>query len=131
MTLTRSFRFVDERLQRDLLALVRSSGVAHTVDASGALSYSSTDGPLIENELICEIRDRVFPDWGHFTLEGCETRRPQTTARYRTYMTEQGIPFVEEVIDGYVWFVVPEEHDSFAWPVPFDEEADSDVNSTR
>jgi hypothetical protein len=55
------------------------------------------DADLVENELICSVRDQVFPNWHVFTLEGGETPRPQTTAQYRAYMAEHGIPFAEEV----------------------------------
>jgi hypothetical protein len=117
-SLDRSFRFVDGGLQADLLALVRESGAPHAVDDNGTLRYASGDEDLIGNELICSIRRRVFPEWGIFTLEGDETHRPRTTARYRAYMVEHRIPFTEEVADGFVWFLLPEGYDSFEWDIP-------------
>ena len=56
---------------------------------------------MIENELICSIRDRVFPEWGVFTLEGDEAHRPRATARCRAYMTQHRIPFAEGIVDGF------------------------------
>lgn len=113
----RSFRFVDARLQGDLLALVRASAAPHAVEADGTLRYAAADEELVENELICSVRNQVFPDWKVFTLEGDETPRPRTTARYRAHMAEHGIPFVEELADEFAWFLIPDEHDSFAWDV--------------
>ena len=124
MTLNRSFLFVDKGLQEHLLALVRASGVPHAIEADGTLLYASADEHVIENELICSIRDQVFPEWGVFTLEGDEMPRPQTTARYRAHMKQYGIPFVEEVVDGFVWFLVSQDQDCFEWRVPDSDKAE-------
>src|SRR4051794_23011286 len=96
----RSFRFVDDALQGDLLALVRRSGVIHSVDEDGTLRYASGDEEVVGNELICSIRNCLFQTWSIFTLEGDETPRPKVTAAYRAYMSQHGIPFAEEIIDG-------------------------------
>jgi hypothetical protein len=121
-SLDRSFRFVDGGLQADLLARVRSSGALHAVDADGTLRYASLEAELVENELICSVREQVFPDWHLFTLEGDETPRPRTMALYRAYMVEHGIPFAEEVADGSVWFLLPQGYDSFEWDIPDDDD---------
>jgi hypothetical protein len=76
-----------------------------------------SDTEVVENELICSIRSRIFPKWGIFTLEGDETPRPNVTAAYRAYMTQHGIPFAEEIINGFTWFLVPEGIDSFEWGI--------------
>ena len=119
----RSFKFADERLQQELLDLVRASAVPHTVDPDGTLGYAFAGDVFVGNELICSIRDKVFPEWHVFTLEGDELHRPRTTARYRAYMRERGVPFVEEVDDGFTWFLIPEGYDSFEWDIPWGEEA--------
>ena len=129
--MNRSFRFVDECLQDDLLALVRASGVPHAIEPDGTLLYASADEEVIENDLICSIRDRVFSEWGVFTLEGDETRRPRTTARYRAHMLEQEIPFVEEIADRFVWFLVRHDQDSFEWTIPWGDEAEPDTPADR
>jgi hypothetical protein len=91
----RSFRFVDDALPADLLARVGASSARHAVDDDRTLRYASVDVELLGNELICAVRTVVFPEWGVFTLEGDETHRPRITARYRAYMVEHRIPFVE------------------------------------
>jgi hypothetical protein len=111
--------------------LVRASGVPYAIEAGGTLLYASADENVIENELICSIRDRVFPEWKVFTLEGDEMSRPQTTARYRAYMKQHGIPFVEEVVDGFIWFLIPQDQDSFEWGVPDSDEPDPGAAADR
>jgi hypothetical protein len=123
-TRDRSFRFEDGDLQGCLLALVRGSGVPHAVDADGTLRYASADVDVIENDLICAIRNRVFPGWSVFTLEGDATPHPRATAQYREYMTRHAIPFVEEVADGFIWFLLPNGQDSHAWAIPYCAEAE-------
>jgi hypothetical protein len=115
--LERSFRFVNGDLQADLLALVQRNGVRYSVDGDGTLRYASTDAEVVENELICSIRDCLFPMWSIFTLEGDETPRPNVTAAYRAYMSQHSIPFAEEVADGFTWFLVPDGVDSFEWGI--------------
>jgi hypothetical protein len=126
-SLDRSFRFVDGALQTDLLARVGASGARHAVGDDGTLRYASVDEELVGNELICAVRTGVFPEWGVFTLEGDETTRPRITARYRAYMVEHRIPFVEEVVDGFVWFLLPDGYDSFEWGIADGEEDELDV----
>src|SRR4051794_40200216 len=116
--LDRSFRFVDGHLQDDLLALVRGSDVLHSVEEDRTLRYASADAEMVENELICSVRDRLFPQWGVFTLEGDETPRPKVTAAYRAYMSQHAIPFAEEIHDGFTGFLTPEGVDSFEWGIP-------------
>jgi hypothetical protein len=114
----RSFRFADEGLQAELLGLVKASGVPHDVTADATLRYPSADTEFIENELICSIRDRLFPEWGIFTLEGDDTSRPDDIRRYRRYMLDHGIPHYEENSNGFIWFLISREHDSYEWDVP-------------
>jgi hypothetical protein len=112
------FRLCDESLQRELLARVARSAVPHAVEPDGTLRYASENREEIEDEFICSLRQSLFPEWGIFTLEGDGHPRPRTTALFREYMLNHGIPFVEEAHDGFAWFLVAQEHDSFAWDVP-------------
>jgi hypothetical protein len=119
----RNFRFLESRLQGELIGLVSGSGVAHAIDCDETLRYAAADAELVENELICSIRNQVFPKWHIFTLEGDEMRRPDVTARYRTYMAKHNIPFFEELHNGFHWFLAPEEYDSFDWKIAEDDNA--------
>ena len=113
-----TFRFVDESLQRELLGLAAASGAPHAVDADGSLRYSSANEPHVWDDLICSARDRLFPEWRIFTLEGDDIPRPQETEAYRRYMLDHGIPHHEERHNGFTWFLIPDDQDSHEWEVP-------------
>lgn len=107
-----SFRFVDDNLNSRLIALLAGSGVKHSVGKNGVIRYSPGDAAFIENELICSIRDGVFPSWQILT---CPEDR---VSRYRDYMTRRHIPFTEEWIDGKLWFLLPRKYRPHAWKFP-------------
>ncbi len=113
-----TFRFVDESLQRELLGLAEVSGAPHTVDADGTLRYSSADEQDVWDDLICSVRDRLFPEWRIFTLEGDDVLRPEETEPYRRYMLDHNIPHYEERHNGFTWFLIPDDQDSHEWEVP-------------
>jgi hypothetical protein len=63
----------------------------------------------VENDVICSIRDEVFPSWQVLTCPH------DWKARYRTYMKRHGVPFVEELSNGEVWFLIPRKYRPHAW----------------
>jgi hypothetical protein len=118
MDFDRNFRFIDQRLQQEVLTRIARTGVAHEIGEDGMLHYASVDAEVVENDLICSIRDTVFPAWSIFTVEGCGLAPdPLETGKYRDYMRTHHIPFVEEVHDTERWFLIPDPYDSFAWNV--------------
>jgi hypothetical protein len=105
----RSFRFIDDDLNRRLIARLAKSGARHSVDKHGVIHYSSDDVELVENEVISSIRSEVFPSWQVLTCpEEC-------AGPYKAYMTEHGIPFSEELEDDRRWFLIPGKYRPFAW----------------
>ncbi|MBV9123538.1 MAG: hypothetical protein JO112_09285 [Planctomycetes bacterium] len=82
------------------------------------MRYSLADVEAIENEMICSLRDQLFAEWRIFTLEGDDVHRPEETERFRRYMLDHAIPHYEEWHDGFVWFLIPEQYDSYDWEIP-------------
>src|SRR5581483_9029024 len=58
---SRSFKFVDESLNQQLLTLLKKRKIQHEVDKQGLILYSPEDEEVVENDVIGAIRDKVFP----------------------------------------------------------------------
>src|SRR5207302_6452172 len=105
----KSFRFGDDRLHRQLLAQLKKRGIKHTVGRDGMIHYSADDKEVVEDKVICPIRDRVFPAWQILTCPR------DWIERYSGYMRDHRIPFYEELSDGEVWFLLPRRHRPHSW----------------
>ncbi len=104
-----SFRLVDDSLNRQLIGLLKRNGVQHAVGKNGVIRYSPANVELVENDLIASIRDSVFPSW---QIISC----PKDWAeRYKTYMIHHEIPFVEELIDRQLCFLIPRAYRPHSW----------------
>ncbi len=109
MESTYSFRFSDEKLNRRLISLLQRHGVRHSVGKNGAVRYAPEDTELVENELIASIRDKVFSSW---QIISC----PKDCAEhYRNYITKHGVPYVEELIDDQLCFLIPRTYRPHSW----------------
>jgi hypothetical protein len=104
-----SFRFLDKDLNRDLVGLLKKAKIDHTIDKDGVVHYSADDDEVVENDLICSIRDKSLPSWQVLTCPS------DWTARYRDYMNRHGIPFREELSNGELWFLIPRRCRPHAW----------------
>jgi hypothetical protein len=104
-----SFKFLDNRLNRELARLLKKAGIHHFIDKDGAASYSADDQEFVENDLICSIRDKVFPAWQVLT---CPT---DWIPSYKSYMNRHEIPFREELSDGERWFLIPRKYRPHLW----------------
>jgi len=109
MALKRSFRFVDDDLNRRLIVLLKKRKVGHSVDRNGVIHYSPDDAAFVGNDLIGSIRGDVFSAWQVLTCPEDWIRR------YRDYMTQHEIPFTEEISNGQLWFLLPRKHRPHAW----------------
>src|SRR5436190_17369824 len=109
MNTTYSFRFLDERLNRLLIVLLEKQGIRHSVSKDGVILYSPGDAEIVENELIKSIRDQVFSPWQIISCPKNWTRR------YRRYMTIHEVPFVEELIDNQLCFLIPRTYRPHSW----------------
>jgi hypothetical protein len=109
MGLARSFRFNDDTVNDRFIASMKKAKVKHQVDDRGVVHYSAADEELVENEVIKSIRDRQFRTWQVLTCP------KDWIKRYRTYMTEHHISFVEELSDNQVWFLIARRHRPHSW----------------
>jgi len=109
MAKEKSFRFRDDRLNREFLTLLRKRGVKHRVARDGVIHYAADDEDVVDNDVICQIRDGVFPEWQVLTCPR------DWIPRYTDYMQDHGIPFSEELSDGELWFLLPRRHRPHAW----------------
>ena len=112
MQVDRTFRFLDEQLQNRLQAALDEAAVPYCSDDAGAIAYSSADEEVVD-DVISDIRHSVFSEWA---LLSCPADWIQ---RYRDYMATRQIPFVEEMNDGEVWFLVSSHVDTDQWEKSF------------
>lgn len=115
MALTFSFRFLDDELNHKLVALLKKSHVKHKIDKDGVIYYSPEDEDAVGNDLIPSIRDRAFSPW---QIISC----PKNWAdRYKLHMTRHGVPFVEELIDNQLCFLISRHHRPHSWQMDEEE----------
>ena len=86
-----SFRFADEALNQQLIALLKKERIRHTINAKGQILFSLNDEESVENDLINSIRDKVFPEW---QVLSCPKDWPEM---YERYMAQHAIPFQERI----------------------------------
>jgi hypothetical protein len=100
---------LDDNLNRQLIDLLKRKRIQHSVGKDGVIRYSPDDEELVENELIRSIRDSVFKPW---QIISC----PKDWAeRYKSYMSRHEIPFVEELIDRQLCFLIPRKYRPHSW----------------
>lgn len=109
MERSRSFRFLDKDLNQELIRLVKRAKISHSIDKDGVVHYSSDNAEPIENELICSIRDTVFPSWQIITFPD------DWTIRYKDYINRHGIPFREEQSNGALSLLIPRRYRPHSW----------------
>ncbi len=109
MTPTRSFKFMNVKLNDQLHSLLREGGVKHAVGRDGVVRYSPAEEEFVENEIICAIRDSVFSSW---QMLACPA---EWTSRYKAYMKQHEVPFEEELIDNELWFLIPQKYRPHSW----------------
>lgn len=108
MGFTLSFKFLEDDLNRRLIALLKNE-IGHAVDENGVIHYSPRDEWSVENDLIGSIRDRVFSPW---QVLSCPK---EWAERYRRYMVKHDISFKEELSDGQLWFLLPRKYRPHRW----------------
>lgn len=104
-----TFKFLDSDLNRQLHRLLRKREIDHFIDKDGIVYYSSNDAEVIDNDLVCLIRAKVFPAWQTLTCPS------DWMARYKEYMGRHGVPFREELSNGVLWFLVPRKYRPHSW----------------
>jgi len=109
MDYTRSFRFADDDLNRRLIAVLEEADFRHSVDENEVIRYLPKDEESFENDFVGAIRDKVFTSWQVLT---CPI---ECTDLYKQYMRAHEIPFKEEMIDGQLWFLLPQKYRPDRW----------------
>jgi hypothetical protein len=104
-----SFRFLDDDLNRQLIALLRKAKIKHDVGKDGSIHYSPDDEEVVENDFVGSIRDKVFPAWQVLTCPR------DWSMLYKKYMKHHGIPFQEELSNGELWFLLPRKYRPHRW----------------
>jgi len=115
---SRSFKFVDESLNQQLLTLLKKGKIQHDVDKQGLIFYSPEDEEVVENDLISAIRDKVFPSWQVVTCPR------EWITQYKNYMIRNKIPFQEELSNGELWFLLPRKYRPHRWKLEDPREAE-------
>ena len=105
----RSFKFLDHRLNQQLVGLLKKSKIDHSIDENGVIHYSADVQEVVENVLICSVRNKVFRPWQILTFPNDWTRR------YLEYIRRRGIPFREELSNGELWLLLPRKYRPHSW----------------
>src|SRR5256885_12640758 len=104
-----SFKFLDDDLNQQLIALLRKARIKHDVGKDGTVRYAPDDEEVLENDIVCSIRDKIFPSWQVLTCPR------DWTVRYKKYMSHHRIPFHEELSNGKLWFLLPRKYRPDRW----------------
>src|SRR5260221_11402961 len=104
-----SFKFIDERLNRRLIDLLKKSGARFTLDAKGTVRYSKNEVETIENRIISKVRGSIFSKW---QIISCPN---EWANRYKQYMLARDVPFTEELIDNQLCFLIPRSYRPHSW----------------
>ena len=104
-----SFKFLDSALNHELIMLLKRAKIEHRVDSDGTIHYSKDDEDTVDNDLICSIRDKVFASWQVLTCPR------DWGARYKEYMKQHAVPFLEERSNGELWFLIPRKYRPHSW----------------
>jgi len=106
-----SFQFLDELMQGELIAELRKRNIAYRATRSGEVLFSAENFEVVENEILCAIRDRKFPAWQIFTCPA------EDAEKYRMVMQRDGVPYHEEMSDGALWFLLPRKYRPHSWKI--------------
>jgi hypothetical protein len=109
------FRFFRDDLQQKLIALVRAMGLEYFIEDSHLCTKESDE--LVVEDLRSAVRTSVFPEW--HCWRGGAGKDPGLYDRYRTYMVEHGIEFVEEDDNGRRSFLLSMRTDPKHWGIEF------------
>ena len=109
-----SFRFRDDRLNRELIDLLKRAEISSFPSTrtkvsstlfGAALRRSGQEAPAT----VGSIRGKVFRSWQVLTCPS------DWITRYRDYMSSRDIPFVEELSAGELWFLIPRAYRPHSW----------------
>src|SRR5262249_29902174 len=120
-----SFQFVDMTQQRKLVALLKRAKIKFRLGRKGEVLYSKADVEIVENDLICRVRDEAFPAW---QLVFCPA---DWIEAYRGYMTRNDVPFKEELMDSELCFLIPRQYRPHSWKLEKQTDCSAELNAVR
>ena len=106
-------RFHDDAMQQKLVAATAALGIEHWVE-DGYLCIHERDDEVVSC-LREAVRCTLFPDWHQW--RGGAAKDPALYERYREYMAEHGVRYVEEEEYGGRWFLLSKSDDPYTWGV--------------
>lgn len=107
-----SFRFSDDKLQKQLITLLKLKGsITYRLDKDDTIFFSEKDEERVENEFINKIRDSVFANWKLLFSPN------DHISVYKAYMSSHNIPFREEVFNDKITFLMPRMYRPSSWKI--------------
>jgi len=107
------FRFLRDDLQQKLIALVAAIGLDYWIE-DALLCTLEKDDRVVE-DLRSAVRSSVFDDW--HLWRGTAAKNLSLYERYRSYMAEHSIPYVEEEDNGARWFLLRKQDNPYEWGI--------------
>lgn len=107
MPLPRNFRFLNDRLNSILISTLIVSDIQVNWDENSVIYFDEKDEEAIEG-ILAKIRTAQFPTW---QVLSCPV---DWVNQYRQEMKRRQVPYLEELNDGQIEFLLPgncEPHD--------------------
>jgi hypothetical protein len=111
MPLSRNFRFLNDRLNSLFIQLLLGSGLRVSVDDNGVVYFDHANEEAVE-DILAKIRDSRFDSW---QVLSCPS---DWVNKYRQEMKRRKVPFIEELNDGQVEFLLPQNYEPHDWKIP-------------
>src|SRR5262245_36130722 len=107
-------RYHDETMQRNLAAVSSALAIEYWID-DGFLCTHDRDGEAVSC-LRDAVQCRAFPDGWHL-FRGGGAKDGSLYDRYRAYMADNGIRYIEVEEDGSRWFLLSNTDDPWKWGI--------------
>jgi hypothetical protein len=108
MPFSRNFRFLNDRLNILFIHLLIVRGLRMTWDENGVVYFDANDEETVE-DILATIRNSQFSSW---QILSCPS---DWVNKYRSEMKRRQVPFVEELNDGQVEFLLPGDQEPHDW----------------
>lgn len=108
MPLSRNFRFLNDRLNTLFINLMLGNGITMAWDENGVIYFNESDEEVVE-DILAKIRSSQFSSW---QVLSCPS---DWVNKYRYEMKRRHVPFVEELNDGQVEFLVSCDQEPHDW----------------
>ncbi len=110
-TPSRNFRFLNDRLNDLFIHILLGSGLRVGVDDNGVVYFDHADEEAVE-DILAKIRGSRFDSWQVLSCPG------DWVNKYRQEMKRRNVPYIEELNDGQVEFLLPQNYEPHDWKIP-------------